>query len=219
MRVVGKSDVPIHELFVRLNPSKPLTGAEIRNAMSGPAPQLFRQIARHDLFLENVAFTMTRGQDLNAAAKLLYFEYSGATKETKKGSLDQFVTDSVRDTKGLELAARKVVDVLDSMSEIFLPGDKLLSSAGVFAVYYWFIRSRSTGDFPFIREFLVRLDSERRANRARATADPNDEDLDQELLQYDRLNRSTGDVKSHEGRFRSLTRRFSKFARQAAATP
>ena len=99
---------------------------------------LFRQIAKHDLFTENVASTMTRGQDLNAAAKLLYFEYSDAPKETKKASLDQFVHDSQKDTKGLELAARKVVDVLDTMSEIFLPADKLLNSAGVFPVYYWY---------------------------------------------------------------------------------
>src|ERR1017187_8729548 len=119
MRVVARGEAPITELFVRLNRSKPLTGAEIRNAMSGPAPELFRQIAKHDLFRENVGFTMTRGQDLNAAAKILYFEYSGAPKETKKAKLDQFVADTRQDTKGLELAARKVVDVLDSMSEIF----------------------------------------------------------------------------------------------------
>jgi hypothetical protein len=218
MRVIAKSDVPINELFVRLNRSKPLTGAEIRNAMSGPAPQLFRQIVKHELFIENVAFTMTRGQDLNAAAKLLYFEYSGAPKETKKASLDQFVTDNAKDTKGLELAARKVIDVLDTMSEIFLPVDKLLTSAGVFPVYYWFIRGRSTTDYPFIREFLVRFDAERRANREQAAADPKDKNLDQELLQYDRLNRSTDDVKSHEGRFNILTRRFNKFLQKSAAT-
>lgn len=216
MRVIAKSDVPINELFVRLNRSKPLTGAEIRNAMAGPAPQLFRQIAKHDLFSENVAFTMTRGQDLNAAAKLLYFEYSGSPKETKKASLDQFVKDSVKDTKGLELAARKVVDVLDCLSEIFLPADKVLSSAGVFPVFYWLVRSRTTADFPFIREFLVRFDADRRANRERATADPKDKNVDQELLQYDRLNRSTDDVKSHEGRFNILTGRFNKFLRKAA---
>jgi hypothetical protein len=217
MRVIAKSDVPINELFVRLNRSKPLTGAEIRNAMSGRAPQLFRQIAKHDLFLENVAFTMTRGQDLNAAAKLLYFEYSNAVRETKKASLDQFARDSVKDTKGLELAARKVIDVLDTMSEIFLPTDKLLNSAGVFPVYYWFIRSRSTEDYPFIREFLVRFDTERRANRERAAAEPKDKNVDQELLQYDGLNRSTDDVRSHEGRFNILTRRFNKFTQKVAA--
>ena len=211
MRVVARSDAPITELFVRLNRSKPLTGAEIRNAMSGPAPELFRQIAKHDLFRVNVGFTMTRGQDLNAAAKILYFEYSGAPKETKKAKLDQFVADTRQDTKGLELAARKVVDVLDSMSEIFLPVDKVLYSAGVLPVYYWFVRSRSNDNFPYVREFLVRFDDERRANRERAAGDPKDKTIDQELLQYDRLNRSTDDIKSHEGRFNILTRRFSRF--------
>ncbi|MFB3918398.1 MAG: DUF262 domain-containing protein [Terriglobales bacterium] len=215
MRVVAQSDAPIMELFVRLNRSKPLTGAEIRNAMSGRAPELFRQIVKHDLFSENVAFTITRGQDLNAAAKVLYFEYSGAPRETKKASLDQFVTDTHEDSKGLELAARKVVDVLDSMNEIFLPRDKLLNSAGIFPVYYWFVRSQSKEAFRYLREFLVRFEEERRSNRERAAADPKDKKVDQELLQYDRLNRSTDDVKSHEGRFNILLRRFTKFLKIA----
>jgi len=38
MSVSAQSEQPIHEFFVRLNRSKSLTGAEIRNAMAGPAP-------------------------------------------------------------------------------------------------------------------------------------------------------------------------------------
>jgi hypothetical protein len=213
MRVVAQSEDPITELFVRLNRSKPLTGAEIRNAMSGPAPELFRQIVKHDLFKENVSFTVTRGQDLNAAAKILFFEYADEPRETKKSALDQFVKATKEDIKGLELAARKVVDILDNMSEIFLPHDKLLGSAGIFPVYYWFVRSRSMGEFPLIREFLVRFEEERRVNREMVSADPDGPDIDQELLNYDQQNRSTDDLKSHNGRFNILTRRFIKFAK------
>ena len=119
MRVMAQTAAPITELFVRLNRSKPLTGAEIRNAMSGPAPELFRQIAKHDFFNENVSFLTTRGQDLNAAAKILSFEYHGGPRETKKSNLDQFVRTTASDKKGLELAGRKVVDALDNMNEIF----------------------------------------------------------------------------------------------------
>jgi hypothetical protein len=212
MRVVAQSELPITELFVRLNRSKPLTGAEIRNAMSGPAPKLFREIAKHDVFTENISFAVTRGQDLNAAAKILYFEYSGTPKETKKSNLDQLVTVDSKDAKSLELAARKVIDVLDSMNEIFLPKDKLLGSAGIFPVYYWFVRSREMDDFPFIREFLVRFEEERKKNRELAEDDGQAE-ADPELLQYDGLNRSTDDVRSHEGRFNILTKRFDKFLR------
>jgi hypothetical protein len=214
MRVVAQTELPITELFVRLNRSKPLTGAEIRNAMSGPAPELFRQLAKHDVFTENITFAIKRGQDLNAAAKILYFEYSGTPKETKKSNLDQLVTFAADDAKSLELAARKVVDVLDSMNEIFLPKDKLLGSAGVFPVYYWFVRSRVVNEFPFIREFLVRFEEERKKNRELA-ADDGQSEADQELLQYDGLNRSTDDVRSHEGRFNILTKRFEKFLKNA----
>lgn len=215
MRVVAQSELPITELFVRLNRSKPLTGAEIRNAMSGPAPALFREIAKHELFTENVSFAVKRGQDLNAAAKILYFEFAGTPKETKKSSLDQFVRASTDDRKGLELAARKVVDILDSMSEIFLPKDKLLSSAGVFPVYYWFVRGQKGEEFPLVREFLVRFEDTRRKNRELATLSPESSDIDQELLRYDTLNRSTDDIRSHEGRFEILNKRFDKFLRSS----
>lgn len=215
MRVVAQSDTAITELFVRLNRSKPLTGAELRNAMSGPAPELFRQIAKHDFFKENVTFTMTRGQDLNAAAKVLYFEYASEPRETKKANLDQFVKTTQGDAKGLELAARKVVDTLDAMSEVFLPKDKLLASAGIFPVYYWFVRSRPVAEFSYIREFLVRFEEERRSNRDRSAQSPHTTKVDRELLQYDGQNRSTDDVKSHDGRFNTLTRRFEQFLKSA----
>jgi hypothetical protein len=213
MRVLAQSEEPITELFVRLNRSKPLTGAEIRNAMSGPAPELFRQVAKHDLFTENVAFLTTRGQDLNAAAKVLAFEYFNKPIETKKANLNQFVRSTEKDKKGLQLAARKVLDVLDYMSEIFLPKDKLLSSAGVFPVYYWFVRSLKPRQFASIREFLVRFEEQRRMNRDLVDEDPNSTDVDQGLLLYDRLNRSTDDIKSHDGRFDILSKRFAQFVK------
>jgi len=215
MRVLAQGEGPITELFIRLNRSKPLSGAEIRNAMSGPAPGLFRQIAKHDVFGENVSFQTKRAQDQNAAAKLLAFEYYNEPQETKKARLDQFVKNTAKDNKGLELASRKVLDVLDNMSDIFLPKDKLLSSAGVFPVYYWFIRSLPTSSFTFVREFLVRFEDARRQNRELLNKDSESPLADQELLSYDRLNRSTDDIRSHEGRFKILTHRFGKFVKEA----
>jgi hypothetical protein len=208
MSVFAQDLEPITELFVRLNRSKPLTGAEIRNAMSGPAPEIFREIAKHELFAENISFTVKRRQDLNAAAKILYFEYANELKETKKSSLDEFAKTSAGNRKELELAARKTIDTLDNMSEIFLPKDKMLGSAGVFPVHYWFTRSRQAEDFQYIREFLVRFEEERKSNRDLGTDDPN---VDSELLKYDRLNRSTDDIRSHSGRFDILSRRFAEF--------
>src|SRR5688572_28099930 len=72
--VFAQDEEPINELFVRLNRSKPLTGAEVRNAMTGPAPEVIRQIAKHEFFRELLSFKVGRGQDLNAAAKFLLCE-------------------------------------------------------------------------------------------------------------------------------------------------
>ena len=54
MSVVTNDEADINELFVRLNRSKPLTGAEIRNAMLGPVPDVIRNVARHSFFTENI---------------------------------------------------------------------------------------------------------------------------------------------------------------------
>lgn len=210
MSVMAKSEEPIAELFVRLNRSKSLTGAEIRNAMSGPTPEIIRQIAKHEFFSVNVKFYTKRGQDLNAAAKVLLFEYHEDVRETKKSSLDTFVkSTSGKDArKRLRSAGRWVMDVLDDTGSIFLPKDQLLASSGIFPVYYWFIRSRKEGEYPYIREFLVDFERKRRANRNIIQNEPKSTKINKELLEYDRLNRSTSDLKSHKGRVEILEKRF-----------
>jgi Protein of unknown function DUF262 len=215
MRVVAQDEDPINELFVRLNRSKPLTGAEIRNAMTGPAPEVIREIAKHEFFKVNVAFTVSRGQDLNAAAKVLYFEYFEKLGETKKSTLNEFVKEAAKQSKRdrLELAGRKVVDLLDDMNEIFLPKDRLLASAGIFPVYYWFVRARGVKEYPLIREFLVRFEERRRENRNLISENPKNKKIDQELVLYDEFNRSTNDLQSHDGRISILEERFKTFAK------
>ena len=56
MSVITDDEALINELFVRLNRSKPLTGAEIRNAMSGPAPEVTRQMVQHAFFTTTSPF-------------------------------------------------------------------------------------------------------------------------------------------------------------------
>lgn len=212
MSVVTNSEEPINELFVRLNRSKPLTGAEIRNAMGGPAPKVIRQISRHEFFTVNVSFTVTRGQDQNAAAKLLLFEYREHLEETKKVTLDSFVKDATKQPRAkVELAGRKVVDLLDEMQEIFLPKDRLLSSAGQVPIYYWFARQRTSKEYPIVREFLVRFEKERTENRALVKNNPNARTIDAQLVEFDQFNRNTNDLSSHTGRIEILEARFARF--------
>ena len=211
MSVFAKTDEPISELFVRLNRSKSLTGAEIRNAMAGPAPVVIRQIAKHEFFTTNIRFTVTRGQDLNAAAKILLFEFFKKLLETKKRNLDGFVGQTAEAPDKLELSVRQVFDVLDAMSEIFLPRDQVLGSGGIMPVYYWFIRSRKENEYPIIREFLVSFERKREENRRLVREVPGSKNIDQELVEFDGFNRSTNDQQSHVGRYDLLVDRFVRF--------
>jgi hypothetical protein len=209
MSVSAQQEEPINELFVRLNRSKALTGAEVRNAMAGRAPAVIREIAKHTFFITNVSFTVTRGQDLNAVAKILIFEYQGQFTETKKRNLDAFVKEMAKKKSDkLELSGRHVLDVLNDMSEIFLPHDRLLNSAGIFPVYYWFIRNIGEKNFHHAREFLVQFEKARKENRQLSILDPGSKEIDNELSNYDNCNRSTNDLQSHECRYEILRKRF-----------
>jgi Protein of unknown function DUF262 len=212
MSVSAKNEEPINELFVRLNRSKALTGAEIRNAMAGPVPEIIRQIAKHPFFTINVSFSVIRGQDLNAAAKLLLFEYHKKPLETKKRNLDEFVKQMEgKQNDRLEVTGRRVLDGLDELTEIFLPKDKLLNSAGILPVYYWLIRNEEEKDYHRIRKFLVEFEAARRENKKRREENPKDQAIDQELNQFDVLNRSTNDQQSHNDRYAILQKRFKNF--------
>jgi hypothetical protein len=210
MSVITDKVERINELFVRLNRSKPLTGAEVRNAMAGPAPEVIRELSKHAFFGEYVKFQVQRGQDLNAAVKLLLFEFHNEPQETKKTTLDNFVKAAGRARNQLELATRRTYAALDDLTGIFLPKDPLLNSAGLIPVYYWFIRGLKARDYPRIRDFLVRFEEDRKENRNKAASSPTS-GIDREFLEYDQFNRNTNDVASHVGRIDILNRKFSRY--------
>jgi hypothetical protein len=212
VHVVTDEQEKIDELFVRLNRSKPLTGAEIRNAMAGPVTELTRFLVGHELLKSSISFPKKRAQDKNAATKLLLFEYNNRPVGTKKASLDRFTVQARREPKEkIELSGRRVVDTFDRMSEIFLPHDPLLRSAGVFPVYYWFVRENDPKEDQYIREFLNAFERERKQNREMASDPATAGKANNELLAYDRLNRSTDDESSHVGRHKVLVKRFKEY--------
>jgi len=216
MRVITDDEDKINDLFVRLNRSKPLTGAEIRNAMTGPVPEIIRFLITHDVFKSCIRFPVTRGQDKNAAAKLLLFEHAEKMMETKRQTLDHFTAEARRTPKNrLELASRRVVDTLDRVSEIFLPRDLLLAAAGTLPVYYWFIRQRKLKDDTLVREFLVDFERRRKANRATTPSGGATKTQNAELVEYDEFNRNTNDIRSHEGRVRILEKQFAEYTAAA----
>jgi hypothetical protein len=218
VHVVTDEQEKIDELFVRLNRSKPLTGAEIRNAMAGPVTELNRLLIRHELFKSCISFPTKRAQDKNAATKLLVFEYNGRPVETKKANLNKFTKHAKKEPRErIELASRRVIDTLDRMSEIFLPHDPLLRSAGVFPVYYWFIRENDSNQDQYVREFLTAFEKSRKENRETASNPATATAADNELLTFDRLNRSTDDERSHLERHRILAKRFQDYLRKVNA--
>jgi hypothetical protein len=143
---------------------------------------------------------------------VLLFEYDGKLVETKRANLDKFQQRSKKQPKeNLELASRRVIDTLDRMSEVFLPGDPLLRSAGVFPVYYWLIRENDPKDDRYVREFLYAFENERKVNREKASDSTSKGKPDTELMTFDRLNRSTDDERSHSDRHRILAERFKTY--------
>lgn len=218
MSVFAEDENDVNELFVRLNKSKPLTGAEVRNAISGPVTEVIRQLTEHSVFQESIQFSTKRAGDQNAAAKVLVFEYEEKLVATKKSNLDNFAKGYQAngrsiDKKQLELAARRVLDTFDAMDEVFLPHDALLSSSGIFPVYYWFVRSvpiRFRGD---IRPFLLFFENERKKHRDVQKDFGNIVEVNHQYARYDTLNRSTNDAGSHRGRFDILTDEFAKYIR------
>ena len=210
MSVVTNEEDLINELFIRLNRSKPLTGAEIRNAMAGLAPQVARQMSKHQFFESYVKFPVQRGQDLNAAMKLLSFEFYGKPQETKKVSLDGFVETSEKSRSKLEVAARRAYAALEDLTNVFLPRDRLLASSGLLPVYYWFIHGLAAKQYPLARDFLIRFEHARRENRQKAEQGSR-AGVDRLLIEYDQLNRNTNDLISHNRRIEILHERFRKY--------
>ncbi|WP_374643713.1 DUF262 domain-containing protein [Tabrizicola sp.] len=216
MSVVAEDERDVNELFVRLNRSKALTGAEVRNAIAGPVTEVIRRLTEHSIFQESIRFSAKRAGDQNAAAKVLIFEYEGKPVETKKFTLDEFARGFQVDRKEidrtrLELAARRTVDTFDMMDQVFLPHDELLASAGIFPVYYWLVREVSERFTDDIRPFLIAFEGERRKHREAQKALGASVSVNQQYARYDTLNRSTNDAASHRGRVEILKEAFSSY--------
>lgn len=211
MRIVTSDAEKINELFVRLNRSKPLTGAEVRNALPGPIPEMIRTLTEHQFFAEYIRFATTRGADQNAAAKVLMFEYRGEAVETKRKQLDEFTAQEITKAveEKIELSMNRAMSNLDRMCEIFLPRDELLRTAGILPVYYWFIRKAPYDRDFCVREYLVEFDALLRGQKKRNG--PPQTSLDVDLTEFEALNRSTNDARSHARRVEILLNGFKRY--------
>lgn len=204
MSVITDDEARINDLFVRLNSSKPLSGAEVRNAMSGEVPDLIRRITDHAFFKDKIAFTVNRRQDQNAAAKLLLLEYRGALVDTKKVNLDRFVKEAVlSESTSISAAADRVVRNLDKVTSLFENRDSALKLATGLPVYYWYFRNNDSTPETILK---VRAFEEARRINKKAASSGTAQSLDEGLQSYDYFNRSPDDATSHERRYQVLVK-------------
>jgi hypothetical protein len=201
MSVITDDEGLINDLFVRLNRSRPLNGAEIRNAMRGIVPDLFRKIVEHDFFVNIVSFNVKRKADLNIAAKLLLLEYRGELVDTKRVQLDRFVEDGIQlESSDIQSAFDRVIYVLDKMSKEFINDDPVLKLASGIPVYYWYFRN--IDNVIGVRDKIIKFEKLRKINKEKASQGLND--VDDKIQKFDYYNRSPDDATSHEFRYKIL---------------
>lgn len=231
MSVITDDEAKINELFVRLNSSKPLTGAELRNAMVGSVPDLIRKIASHSFFASRVKFNVARSQDRNTAAKLLLLEHRGSIVDTKKRQLDTLIEEAGDDdvpdapaeqqmtdiqdaldevledteTASIERSADRVLSALNKMSEIFIESDPLLRQQAQIVLIYWLVRTLEPSDLAAMRPFLLHFEEMRSANKA-AGGQHNPE-----LAEFELMARTSNDASSIRIRYQILLERFYAF--------
>ncbi|HDS1633254.1 TPA: DUF262 domain-containing protein [Stenotrophomonas maltophilia] len=221
----------IDELFVRLNSGVSINGAERRNAMPGPLPQIIRDITVHPFFTDRVRFSKDRMQEFNLAAKLLMFEFHDSFMDTKAKNLDAFVLSGAEATAEqfgayeMALSARsrakiasaeaaledalqpyreaeqRVMDTLDALAGLFESRDYLLSKQGVIPVYYWVLRNHPRMRTLF-RDFLEEFDPAVLEHVRVAREDP--DAANPKLLTYYNAIRTSNDKSSMDQRYAML---------------
>ena len=201
--IITDSQGMINELFIRLNKSKPLTGAELRTAMHGIVPKLLNEIISLDLFTDRVKFNTKRGQDSNVAAKILLLEFRGKFVDTKKVHIDKLVDDAVKAELDFSGAMKTIKTVIAQMSKSFISSDPLLASSGLLPVYYWLYKTNGNSRNDILRNFLVQFEDKRKESRK----NPTNEISDIDYINFDRYSKSLNDQASLQGCYNILERK------------
>ena len=214
--VITDEEAKINEMFVRLNKSKALTGAELRNAMEGVVPKLTRQIIGHSFFKNKIRFNTKRGQDSNLASKLLLIEFRGLFVDTKKIHLDRFVKEAIdAESYDFETAYKRIKTVLVRMNDSFMDKDKLLTSSGIIPVYYWLYKHH-LGNLDILREFLVTFQTTK--NFTIKHAQISDKEIDYDYIKFAAYSKSLNDQNSLKGCYLILKSKLDEFKKKRQYT-
>jgi hypothetical protein len=200
----------IEDMFSRLNEAVPLSAAEKRNAIGGPMAQCIRDVADHDFFTTKVRFSNRRYQHREVAARLLFLEFAlhnfQRVVDTKKPYLDDMVRQfKDGSAQGLGKLRSRTLQTLNLLDAVFLPGDGLLRSQGVIAVYYLTLQGAEQAKHVnrFNRGKLLSFNEKLLENRARAEQDIAKANF--EWLEFDRMSQQgTNDATSIKERVKIL---------------
>jgi hypothetical protein len=178
----------IEEMFTRLNEGSPLNAAEKRNAYGGEVPEQIRSVAKHEFFQERVSFSDSRYKYYDSACKLLYLEKLKKVADTKKIHLDSYAKSG--DGGGV---LENVTKVLGWMTSHFTEKDPLLKASGMIPVYYLLFRLGFDIDSCPVRAKILSFEDRRKQNREIAKEADDFENVDLDLLEFDRLSQSPND--------------------------
>ncbi|MBD9630161.1 DUF262 domain-containing protein [Pseudomonas sp. PDM19] len=200
--VVKTTDLElIEEMFSRLNEASPLNAPEKRNALGGPAPKVIKCIAEHKFFESNIPFDNRRYRHYDIAAKLLLLSERSKVVDTKKIHLDKFVKSFVGESPALLDHPRDLcLEVLESMSKVFIKSDPLLRLVTMIPIYYCVSLIMSLrGNFSSLtRSSLLEFDEVRRLNRDLAQEDEENLEVNYDYLEFDRLTQTPNDSSAIE---------------------
>lgn len=199
----------IEDMFSRLNEAVPLSAAEKRNAKGGPVPLAVKNLVNNDFFKRNIPFGNNRYRHYDLAVKFLFSMERNQIVDTKKKSLDDYVVGwAGSNARSAELPIySSAVQVVSTMSGVFVDNDPLLRQVGSVVMYFHVFRialQRGWGE-SLQRQVFVNFEKIRLENRAaieRGDAGNN------EIFEFDRYAQSTNDV--YAVRYRVKT--FLKYA-------
>jgi len=211
--IITDDESAINEMFIRLNKSKPLTGAELRGAMKGEVPAYTKQITKHHFFKDRVRFATQRMQDANVAAKFLLIEFRGKLVDTKKVHLDDLADEfASSEVKSLKSAYNRVQMILNYMDEAFITKDPLLSSSGILTIYYWFFKNFGKSYTKSIRDFLVDFDKYRKQAKAKKATS-------EDYVNFNSFTRSINDQSSLQNAYNILEKRWQSWKKSKGVLP
>lgn len=206
--IVKTNDIDlIEEMFSRLNEASPLNAAEKRNAFGGPIPSLIRDLSKHVFFTKKVPFNNKRYRHYDIIAKLLLFADRGKVVDTKKIHLDRYVKSYIdHNVDSIQSVMSKTEETLSAMSNIFNDKDSLLKLVTMAPVYFGlFMILIARNELNSVnRSKLLSFEQEKRKNRELAQNDEENDSINWDWLEFDRLTQSPNDSSSIEFKINTL---------------